>query len=130
MSKVTHEINKISLAIIAFSGRLVFYGLVAALLFMGAKTGYSFGHRIFYAPAMEAEPGRDITVTLYGDESVFEVGKILEDAGLVGDDIAFGIRAICYEYEVQPGSWVLNTSKPSKELINILNEEPGEEDET
>ncbi len=129
MSKITHEINKISMAVIGISGRLVFYGLVLVLLFLGARTGYDFGYRIFYAPAMEAEPGRSVEITLKGNESVFEVGDILVDAGLVRDDVAFGIQALCYGYEVKAGTWNLSTSKPSKELINTLNEEPRKEED-
>lgn len=122
MSKITKEINKISLAVISLSGRLVFYALVFVLLFMGARKGYEFGHSIFYAPGMEAKPGTDKTITLDGDESVDEVGKLLEKAGLIRDDAAFSIQAYCYGYEVKKGTFQLNTSLSSKEIIGVLNE--------
>ena len=64
MSKLTKEINKISLAVIGISGRLVFYALVLVLLVMGVRRAYEFGHDIFYAPGMEALPGTEKTVTL------------------------------------------------------------------
>ena len=54
MSKLTKEINKISLAVIGISGRLVFYALVLVLLVLGVRKTYEFGHDIFYAPGMEA----------------------------------------------------------------------------
>ena len=50
MSKLTKEINKISLAVIGISGRLVFYALVLVLLVLGVRKAYEFGHDIFYAP--------------------------------------------------------------------------------
>ena len=56
MSKITREINKISLFVISTSGRIILYGLAAVLIVTGARSAYSFGHGIFYAPAMEAEP--------------------------------------------------------------------------
>ena len=34
------------------------------------------------------------------------------------------IQAKCYGYEVNAGTYELNTSKDSKELINILKENP------
>lgn len=37
MSKLTKEINKISLAVIGISGRLVFYALVLVLLVLGVR---------------------------------------------------------------------------------------------
>ncbi len=128
MSRVTKEINKISLAVIGISGRIVFYVLVAALLIMGAKKGYAFGHSIFYAPGMDKAPGIEKIVTLNGTESVAEVGKLLEDIGLIRDHNAFSIQAICYGYEVIEGTWKLNTSLSSKEIIGLLDEVPeGEE---
>ena len=120
MRKLTKEINKISLAVISFCAKLLFYALVAVLLVTGAKKGYAFGHSIFYAPGMEAEPGRSVVVTLDGDESVSEVGKLLQDKGLIRDKNAFALQAFCYEYKVKKGTFELNTSESSKELIHIL----------
>lgn len=125
MSRVTREINKISITVISISAKIIFYVLVAVLLVLGARQGYAFGHSIFYAPGLEAEPGTDISVTLNGSESVGEVGALLEEKGLIRDDNAFMIQAMCYGYEPQAGTFVLNTSKSSKELIDIL--ESGEE---
>ena len=64
MSKITREINKISLFVISTSGRIILYGLAAILIVTGARSAYSFGHGIFYAPAMEAEPGTEKSVKL------------------------------------------------------------------
>ncbi len=124
MSRVTKEINKMSMAVISFCGRLVLYTLVTVLLLMGAKKGYEFGHSIFYAPGIDKAPGVEKTVTLDGTESVTEVGKLLEDIGLIRDHSAFSIQAIVYGYEVQEGAWELNTSLSSKEIINFLKEAP------
>ena len=127
MSKLTKEINKISLAVIGISGRLVFYALVLVLLVLGVRKTYEFGHDIFYAPGMEALPGTEKTVTLDGTESVADVGKLLEDAGLIRDHVAFSIQVKCYDCEVKKGSFSLNTSQSSKEIINILDEETKKE---
>lgn len=127
MSKVTREINKISMAVISISGRLVFYALVAVLLVTGAKKGYEFGHSIFFAPGVEAEPGTDRTFSLDGTESVGEVGEMLVEAGLIRDDSAFTIQALCYGYDVAKGTFALNTSMSSKEIIMELKvDEDGE----
>ena len=103
MSKITREINKISLFVISTSGRIILYGLAAILIVTGARSAYSFGHGIFYAPAMEAEPGTEKSVKLTGNESVEEVGKILKKAGLIRDPRTFTIQAKCYGYEVKAG---------------------------
>ena len=123
MSRVTKEINKISMAVISISTKLVIYVLLVVLLVLGAKKGYEFGHSIFYAPAMEAEPGTEKVLTLTGDESLSEVGQKLEQAGLIRDSKAFMLQAICYGYEVNTGEFQLSTSLSSKEIINLLGEE-------
>ena len=116
MSRVTKEINKISLAVISISGRIVFYVLAAALLITGAKKGYAFGHSIFYAPGTPQ--------WFPSPQDVTEVGKLLEDIGLIRDHNAFSIQALCYGYEVIEGTWKLNTSLSSKEIIDLLDQVP------
>ena len=128
MSRVTKEINKISLAVISISGKLIIYVLIAVAFVLGARKSYEFGHRIFFAPGMEAAPGTEVTVTIDEDDSVAQVGRILEDAGLIRDQAAFAIQALCYKYEVQEGTFLLNTSYSSKEIINLLSE-PAEGEE-
>ena len=105
----------------------MFYALVLVLLVLGVRKTYEFGHDIFYAPGMEALPGTEKTVTLDGTESVADVGKLLEDAGLIRDHVAFTIQAKCYDYEVKKVSFSLNTSQSSKEIINTLDEETKKE---
>ena len=83
----------------------------------------------FSRAGMEEEPGTGKTVVLDGDETVAEVGEILEEAGLIRDSRAFTIQAMVYEYEVQPGTYELNTSESSKEIIAILREAPAAETE-
>ena len=124
MSRVTKEINKISMAVISISAKIFFYVAVAMLVIVGAKRGYAFGHSIFYAPGMDKAPGVEKTVTLDGTESIGDVGKLLEDIGLIRDHNAFTIQALCYGYEVMEGEWTVNTSMTSKEIIGLLGEAP------
>lgn len=124
MSRVTKEINKISMAVISISAKVFFYTAAATLLIAGAKKSYAFGHSIFYAPGMDKAPGVEKTVTLDGSESIGDVGKLLEDIGLIRDHNAFSIQARCYGYEVMEGTWTVNTSMTSKEIIGILDEAP------
>ncbi len=123
MSKLTSTINKISAEIISLSAKAVFYAAVAVVIIVVARAAYSFGHGIFYAPAMEAEPGTTMYITLTGDESVYEVGKILEEEGLIRDSAAFVVQAILYDYDVRPGTFELSTTKSSKQLISILRDD-------
>lgn len=122
MSRVTREINKISIMVISVSGRLIIYALILVCLVFGARRAYEFGHRIFYSPAIDPEPGTVKVVTLKENESVFQVGERLEDAGLIRDGLSFAIQAMIYEYKVQGGTYELNTAQSSRDIINELKE--------
>lgn len=93
MSRATKEINKITGAVIAISSRLIILALVILLLYEGVTRGYEFGHEIFYASAMEAEPGRDKEITINKGTSVSQAAKILKDSGLISNEYSFIIQA-------------------------------------
>lgn len=129
MSRTTKEINKITGAIIAISGRLIVLSLLAVLLYEGIHRGYEFGHELFYASSVEAEPGRDQSVTIKEGTSVVQAAKLLMEKGLIANEYAFIIQAEFFDYEVNPGDYTFNTSMTSKEILQMMNENKGEEEE-
>lgn len=126
MSRITKEINKITGTIIGISGKLIVYAVVILLLFEGITRGYAFGHDIFYATAMEEEPGTPKTVTIPKGYTASDASKALEEAGLIDNTLAFQIQKMFYDYEIYPGTYELNTSMTSKEILQELNVEPEE----
>ena len=56
MSSRTREINKITMAIIRISVKLMLLALLILLLYEAVIRGYAFGHAVFYAEAVEAAP--------------------------------------------------------------------------
>ncbi len=128
MSQVTREINKITTTIIGISGKLIIYAVVILLLVEGVTRGYAFGHSVFYAEPMEEAPGRDITVTIEKDQSAAEITRMLKDLGLIANDLASLIQMKFYDYDVYPGTYTFNTSMTSKEILQILDEKPAEEE--
>lgn len=129
MSRTTKEINRITGAIIAISGRMIVYALVVLLLYKGVTGGYAFGHDIFYARPMEAEPGRDMSVTVTEGSSVVSVAKTLKSDKLISNEYSFIIQSMFFDYDVNPGTYTLNTSMTSKEMLQMMDENTGEEEE-
>lgn len=129
MSRTTKEINKITGAVIAISGRLIILALVVLLLYEGVARGYEFGHEIFYASSVEAEPGHDKLVTIKPGTSVVHAAKLLEENGLIINEYSFIIQSAFFDYEVNPGEYTLNTSMTSKEILQMMNENTVEEEE-
>ncbi len=130
MSETTKDINKVTGAIIGISFRLIIYAVAILLIYEGATKGYEFGHEIFYASSMEEAPGRNVEMTLESGASVASVGKKLEKDGLIHNRYSFIIQAMVYEYEIQPGTYTLNTSMTSREILEELSTvEESEEEE-
>lgn len=128
MSDKTNEINKITGTIISISVRLIIYALVALLLYQGVSKGYAFGYEIFHSSAVAAAPGSDKSVTIRTDSSS-DAGILLKDAGLIANEYIFMIQAKFYDYDIHPGTFVLNTSMTSKDMLKVLDEVPETEEE-
>lgn len=129
MSRATKEINKITGTIISVAGKLIIYALVIMLLYEGASRGYAFGHEVFHPIPMAAAPGIDKTITIEEGTSTQEAADLLIEKGLIKNKYAFWIQSIFYEYEIHPGTYTLNTSMTSKEMLALINEEPKEDEE-
>lgn len=128
MSHITSEINKITGTIIGISAKLIIYALVVLLLVEGVSKGYEFGHEVFYATAAEAPPGTDITIRIADDASVSEIARDLYKLGVIHNQYTFAIQKFFYDYEINPGTYVLNTSMTSKQILMLLDEKPEQEE--
>lgn len=125
MSRTTKEINRVTSTIIAVSWKLIVYAVVIMILYEGITRGYQFGHDVFYATAVAEEPGVDMRVTIGEGEKLTDIAAALEQGGLVKSRYAFLIQSIFYEYggsenPVEPGTYLLNNSMTSKDIIVTL----------
>jgi cell division protein YceG involved in septum cleavage len=129
VSRTTKEINKITGAVIAISFRLIILALVVLLLYRGVTSGYEFGHEIFYASAVETEPGHDKAVSIEEGTSVVNAAKLLKDNGMINNEYSFIIQAEFFNYKVNPGNYTFNTSMTSKEILQMMNENTEKKEE-
>ena len=128
MSRTTREINKITTAVICISVKLIVYALIILLLYEAVTRGFAFGHEIFYAEAVDEEPGRDVQVDISPDDSLRDTAALLVEYGLITNEFAFVFQGMFYDYsDIYPGTYTLNTSMTSKEILQILNEAPKED---
>ncbi len=129
MSNRTREINKITTTIISISVKLMVYALIILLLYEAVARGYAFGHEIFFAEAADEAPGQDMVVRIDSKESVSDTAQFLAHKGLIKSEFAFIFQSRFYDYEtIYPGTYTLNTSMTSKEILQLLNEKPETED--
>lgn len=130
MSDRTNEINKITGTIISVSVKLIIYALVVLMLFQCVTKGYRFGYEVFHSSAVSAAPGIEKIISV-NSESTSVVGKQLKDKGLIANEYIFQIQAKFYDYEIKKGTYTLNSSMTTKDILKTLDEGlPDKEQET
>lgn len=114
---------------IAFKIMVVLF-VIAATVKLGG-IGYDFGYRVFTEPAMAEEPGKDILVQVREDMSARELGKTLEEKGLVRDGNLFflQLKLSAYSKKILPGVYTLNTSMTAKDMMVVMSTEVKESTE-
>lgn len=129
--------NKIKDITIAFAGTVVRVALVIlAVICIANYAGkaYDFGYRIFAEEPMSPPPGRDINFVVNSSDSQKEIIQMLEDKGIIRDHLIFTIqkKLSIYKEDVKPGSYNLNTSMNTEEILEVLigSKEDGDELDT
>lgn len=94
-----------------------------------SRTGYDYGYRLFTETAVDEAPGTDILVQIKQETSNWQVGKLLEQKGLVRDGKLFylQLKTSAYSKSIKPGVYTLNTSMTPKEMMIVMS---GQETQT
>ena len=103
--------------------RFALYLIIAIAVIYIGKSAYDFGYDIFYQQPMDSEEeGRDITVVVEDGDSVYQIGKTLENRGLIRDAKVFVVQETLSNYsgKLQTGTYILNTSMTQDEIVAIL----------
>ncbi len=128
MSDAANDINRVTTAIIKASIRLIIYALVILILYEGITAGYQFGYEVFNPTSMTKGAGYEKTVVVKEDQSGFQVGRLLKEDGLIRNEYAFAVQVWLYEYEIRPGTYVLDTTMDPRDILDILDAGPGEKE--
>lgn len=96
--------------------------IVIFLIYKYAVRFYDFGKNVFGAPAMEEGEGTEVTVAIVEGKSVKEIGRILQDKGLIKDARLFYFQELLSgeHGKLKPGIYTLNTNMTPKEIIQTL----------
>ena len=103
--------------------KIIFTILIILVVIFGTirmcRTGYDYGYRLFTETAVDEAPGRDILVQVDDDMSAGEIGKALEERGLIRDAKLFWLqlKLSAYSKSIKPGMYTLNTSMTPKEMM-------------
>lgn len=108
-------------------GKLFVYAIALIILIYCGTAAYHFGLEIFSSEGVEAHPGTDITMEIKKGTSMRELGKELEEYGIIKDSTVFYVQSLIFEVkEVKAGTYTFNTSNTGEEILNIISAGPAE----
>lgn len=121
MGRTVREVNRISGDVIRIAARVILWALIVLAAVRGSAAAYSFGHSVFYESAVDQPPGRDVSVTFARGTDMAEAASLLKQKGLVRGEWQVRIQAAFLSLKVKPGTYTLNTSQTSREILEVLN---------
>ncbi len=110
---------------------LVILAVIMMLVYRFALDAYDYGYRIFDEKPMSPEPGLTMSVAIVEGKSVSEIGKILEDKGLIRSGTLFYLQEMfsSYHKKLQPGVYELSTAMTPEEIMALMSADNGDDTE-
>ncbi len=110
----------------AMFGLVILAGIMM-LVYRFALDAYDYGYRIFDEKPMSPEPGLTMSVAIVEGKSVSEIGKILEDKGLIRSGTLFYLQEMfsSYHKKLQPGVYELSTAMTPEEIMALMSADNG-----
>ena len=126
------DLNKFLFRFISVAFKVMIALLVIAATVKLGGIRYDFGYRVFTESALDKEPGKDVLVQVREDTSARELGKTLEEKGLVRDGNLFflQLKLSAYSKRILPGVYTLNTSMTAKDMMVVMSTEESESTES
>lgn len=114
--------NKVVFRFVSISFSVLIVLVVFIGIFKASTFCYEFGYRIFSEAPVESEPGNDVVVQIDEGDSAFDIGKKLEEKGLIRDSELYVAQYYLSAYvdELLPGTYTLNTSMTTKEMLVVM----------
>lgn len=128
MGSIGDKIGKAGLALAGFAFHIAFYICMAVLIFWAGRQTYQFGYQVFNQQAMNPGEGQEVQVTVPAGMDDYNIGKLLEQNGLISDARVFFVQEYLYGYhgKLQSGTYSLSTAYTPARLMSIL---AGDEEE-
>ncbi len=112
--------------------KIVAVVFLVSFVYETAVKAYDYGYRVFAEEPVSVGEGRTISISVGAGDSVRDIGKNLEEKGLIRDANLFFVQELLSEYhgKIIPGIYDLNTSMTNDEMLEIMSSEQEEEEDT
>ena len=119
--------KKFAWAVVKMMFGVVILAVIMMLVYRFALDSYDYGYRIFDEEPMSPEPGLTMSVAIVEGKSVSEIGKILEDKGLIRSATLFYLQEMfsSYHKKLQPGVYELSTAMTPEEIMELMSADNG-----
>lgn len=114
-----------TLRVLGAIARLALLAVAAMFVIRVAKVFYGYGYEIFAQTPMSEPPGRKVTITVEKGDSVSDIGKLLEEKGLIQEDplgLLFKMQERFSENhgKIVPGTYELHSAMTPDEMIAVM----------
>lgn len=122
--------KEVVVSVFATVFKIVIAVIIVMFVYKWSVSAYLYGQRVFNEPPVSSGSGRKITVTVQVGDSSKEIAEMLEKKGLIRDAEIFIIQEMLSEYKnkLQPGTYELNTSMTTDEMMEIMSAQPTAEE--
>lgn len=112
--------------------KLAAFAFIIMYIFRFSAMAYDYGYRVFTEEPMSLGEGRTISIYIENDQSVMDVGNMLQDKGLIRDAKLFFVQELLSEHHgnIQPGIYDLSTSMTPEEMLAVIAQKPETEEES
>ncbi|MBE5961566.1 MAG: endolytic transglycosylase MltG [Lachnospiraceae bacterium] len=119
-STTGNAVLKITGTILRWMLNILFYVVVVFVIVKAGTYAYNFSFEVFGSVAVEAEPGRDVEFQILKGESTMDIANKLEVSKLITDKYSFYTKTKLKEYDIMPGTFILNTSMDYDEILSVI----------
>lgn len=119
------KVDKLVIKTVITVLKVVLVVVVVMFMYKGATLAYDYGYRVFAEEPMDMAPGLDMDIVIEEGMGPKEIGALLESNGLIRDKTQFYLQNILSKYkdDLKPGSFVLNTSMTTEEMMAVISGE-------
>ena len=112
------DVKQLLGAITAMIAKIAIAAAVIVVVFKLAVGAYDFGFQVFADIPKDEGDGRTVNVT----QDSKDVGKLLENKGLIDNATVFYVQEALSEYkdEIKPGTYELNTAMSVEEMLETM----------
>lgn len=100
---------------------VLFYVFISIVIVQACRYAFDFCYQVFGPVAVaEKDKGEDIEFYIASGDSTKEVAKKLERNGLIKNNLAFYLKTKLYKYNIQPGTYILNSEMTYGEILDTI----------